>query len=1318
MHSLPQIPGAKKKGVLLLTSKEGLKKLDSFLINDTVCISGSVEAALNLGRSINEKYKVEVKVVTEGRSEEILPSGIEIMNSPIQEIVGEGRAEAVKFKDGKAVGACLVLFVEEKVNSYEQLSAGGNIMADLLIQLGTKGTDAVLNLTKEALKKQITAKGKDAAISFPETNYYFPLINALLNIEVKTLGDCENALTQAEGLSKNIPAKSGLNIAPLGGILNKGVATLISEEILAALLTADKAHPKGGIGFIPDNILRSLGLQLVDGRIAGIAVILGPAKDEDAAADLIRDFQSKSIVSLLAGNVSGNTMQKQLEKKGIEIGLDNYIVPLGEDYLSVIYAVNFAVRAPLIYGGFKPGQWAGIADYIRNRVPAFVLLLGHVDEVIVATGLGALAFGLPIITDLDVPQLGKIDTTLFEALVTEKDYKKLPSKCILTRGIKVKMSEVAIPLPYAAAFEGERVRKEQLYVEFGGKASSGLEFLTAKKEEEVDDGKIELIGPDIDKLNAGSKSMPLAVTVEVFGRKMQKDFEPILERQIHRFTNYAMGIMHMGQRDMIWIRFSKDAFNKGFRLKHIGVILHAMLHQEYSAIVDKVQIKLYTNQPDVDRLLLTAKKTFDERDERLLGMTDESVDTYYSCLLCQSFAPNHICIITPERLGLCGAYSWLDGKASYEITPTGPNQPIKKGPVLDERLGQWENINTFVKEKSNKTIEKVSMYSLMDGPQSSCVTADTQVIIDSEVINAGEFIDKHRGGEGYAKSAALTLNKGKAISEKIVAMQRFELPRARKKLIKIETKSGNKLTLTPNHEIAVDRPDGMNWIPAGAIKKGDRIISLKNLEVRENIPKLRSLIPDNFPAKDKKAFKQSVINKNLFYLMGLIASDGSVFRRGNFEYNIDFINTRRELINGYKKLYKLIFPQKNLRILLKKPSERSFIDGRRIKSTKPCYVASSNNAIFGVLLDYFGICDGKKKDRTFKKLLNLPKPYISSLLTGLFDGDGSVRLRKYKGSCWDVAEAYLCAANRHQAYYLEWLLKRFGILCNIRKSGSIYKVEMHGSNLDKFARIVSPVHRRKAKIIKDIRALAAKGSMDKTQGQVLPFFAGKLLAKLPESKELLSPTTRFYYETSRSRPVSGNLRKVLDKSTSREAAMLHSLLNSDFYLDIVTEAEKTAGGGKFVYNFTLSDTHCYFANQLLIKNCGCFECIIAIIPEANGVMIVNRDYTGMTPSGMTFTTLAGSVGGGVQTPGFLGVGKLYLLSKKFIAAEGGLKRLVWMPKELKELLGDRLVNRAKEIGEPDLIDKIADETMATTTDELLRHLEKTGHPALAMEPLI
>ncbi len=125
-----------------------------------------------------------------------------------------------------------------------------------------------------------------------------------------------------------------------------------------------------------------------------------------------------------------------------------------------------------------------------------------------------------------------------------------------------------------------------------------------------------------------------------------------------------------------------------------------------------------------------------------------------------------------------------------------------------------------------------------------------------------------------------------------------------------------------------------------------------------------------------------------------------------------------------------------------------------------------------------------------------------------------------------------------------------------------------------------------------------------------------------------------------------------------------------------------------------------------------------MIFEANGVMIVNLEYGGMTPCGMAFSTLAGSVGGGNQTPGFLGVGRLYVASKKFISGDGGLKRLVWMPKELKDFLYDRLVQRGTELGVPDLVDKIADETVATTSEELLEYLQKVGHPALEMPPLL
>jgi acetyl-CoA synthase len=145
-----------------------------------------------------------------------------------------------------------------------------------------------------------------------------------------------------------------------------------------------------------------------------------------------------------------------------------------------------------------------------------------------------------------------------------------------------------------------------------------------------------------------------------------------------------------------------------------------MLHSSYSNVLDKVQVKIITDEKQILKYREQAIKTYAERDARLAGMTDENVDIFYSCTLCQSFAPSHLCIITPERSGLCGAYSWLDGRAAYEITPTGPNQPIAKGKAIDGKLGQWEKVNDFIKKGSQGTIECMSAYSMIADPMTSC----------------------------------------------------------------------------------------------------------------------------------------------------------------------------------------------------------------------------------------------------------------------------------------------------------------------------------------------------------------------------------------------------------------------------------------------------------------------------------------------------------------------------------------------------------------------------------------------------------------------
>ncbi|MDH5661840.1 MAG: acetyl-CoA decarbonylase/synthase complex subunit alpha/beta, partial [Elusimicrobiota bacterium] len=605
-------------------------------------------------------------------------------------------------------------------------------------------------------------------------------------------------------------------------------------------------------GFYTDTWMRSYGIQLVDGRMPGFAAILGAAPDSKTAVQIVRELQKRNIICFVGSNHNGTSIIDQLKEENVQMGWETYIVPYGRDTITGIYPLNWAIRSALTFGGHKKGEALKCLKYCQNRVFAFGLALGELDDVKYATGAGAINMGFPVIADTDIPEIRPSGICTYEHLIKELDHKKLVPTSIQVRGVKVRVMEIPIPVAYSAAFEGETVRKEQMFVQFGGKYSTAFEYVTTRDLDEVEDGKIEVIGPEVDKAEEGG-AMPLGIYVEVAGRKMLKDFEPILERQIHTFLNEAMGIFHMGQRDLNWLRISKDAKKKGFKIRHFGVIIHARLHDTFGAIVDKAQVTIYTRQEDVEKFISEAKKAYEERDERMAGMTDESVDTFYSCTLCQSFAPNHLCMVKPERLGLCGAYTWLDARACYELNPTGPNQPVKKGECLDPVRGEWKGVNDFIYQKSNKTLERFHGYSIMTCPETSC---------------------------------------------------------------------------------------------------------------------------------------------------------------------------------------------------------------------------------------------------------------------------------------------------------------------------------------------------------------------------------------------------------------------------------------------------------------------------------GCFECIIAILPETNGFMIVNREFAGMTPIGMTFSTLAGSVGGGAQTPGFMGIGRLYIVSRKFIFADGGIKRLVWMTKELKEALGDKFKKRCEEEGIPDLVDKIADETVATTTEELLSYLQKVKHPALEMEPLI
>ena len=402
------------------------------------------------------------------------------------------------------------------------------------------------------------------------------------------------------------------------------------------------------------------------------------------------------------------------------MGWDSYIVPLGPDTEHTLYALDWSVRASLIFGGKKPGDYKAHLKYTKDRVFAFALVLGELDDIKWSTGAGAINMGYPAVCDTNVPVIHPTGVCTYEEVDRELNHDKIVQKAIEVRGLKIIVEKPPIPVSFGPAFEGERIRKEDMFIEFGGQRSPAFEWVTTKDLNEIEDNKVTIVGTDVEERYKKGGVMPLGIVIDVAGRKMQKDFESIIERKLHHNINEAQGLWHMGQRDIIWMRISNQAYKDDITLEHIGVIHNTMSHKRFRSIVDKVQVTLYTDEKDILALQDEAKNAYKERDKRLGGLTDESVDTFYSCLLCQSFAPSHVCVISPERLGLFGAYNWLDGKAAYEIDPTGGNQPISKGQLADARYGRYTGVDEYLKKASGGAVESLNLYTIMENPMTSC----------------------------------------------------------------------------------------------------------------------------------------------------------------------------------------------------------------------------------------------------------------------------------------------------------------------------------------------------------------------------------------------------------------------------------------------------------------------------------------------------------------------------------------------------------------------------------------------------------------------
>ena len=296
-------------------------------------------------------------------------------------------------------------------------------------------------------------------------------------------------------------------------------------------------------------------------------------------------------------------------------------------------------------------------------------------------------------------------------------------KIEIPEGVKVKEiagGEMEFPFDISPMFEGERVRKGDMFVELGGTTQSGFELVMALPEDQVEDMKVTLVGPDLDEMEEG-KAYPYAMIYYIAGSQVETDLEPVIERRNHDFQNYIEGYMHLNQRYDIWIRVSKGAVKKGLKSLSEIALATMFLFKNELPFIEKIEALYITDQDLVEKLLNElAMPIYDERDARVESLHDEDVDEFYSCTLCQSFAPTNVCVISPDRPSLCGAISWFDGRAAAKVDPEGPNKAIPIGELVDPISGEYTGVNEFAKEESGGEYDRIKLHSFFENPHTSC----------------------------------------------------------------------------------------------------------------------------------------------------------------------------------------------------------------------------------------------------------------------------------------------------------------------------------------------------------------------------------------------------------------------------------------------------------------------------------------------------------------------------------------------------------------------------------------------------------------------
>ncbi len=1257
-------------------------------------------------------------------------------------------------------------------NAYEVPEAPALKKVDLL-QMAVDGAMIATGYAELLLSRAIEVHGYDKKVEFPETGYSLPAILAWEGKEVHRLGDLPSVLGDARSIIRHEPTYENALVA--------GEATMVAAEVIEALKYAEQEHPYEGTpycGFIPDKILRELGIAFVDDTIPGAAVLVGAASDPKKLARIVRDCQSKGMLIIATFDTI-----RQLKDEGIRMGLDAMLYPVGE-FTQAIHGLNFAIRAALTFGNVQKGDRERLQNYLKKRPKVFVLQLGPIDAIKAAAEFAVLLNGSPTITDQPIEEIP-------EKYISQPDYDHMVQTAIELRGIQVKLAPVSIPVAYGPAFEGETVRRPDTYIEAGGASkTTAFELLRLLPEDQVEDGKIEVIGKDVDAMQEGGKT-PIAILVDVYGKKMQEEFEPVLERRIHQFINFAEGAWHTGQRNTIWIRLSKNSVGAGLRFKHFGDILITKLKAEFGNIVSRVQVTVITDQAKIDELLPEAKAKYSARDARIAGLTDDAVKDYYSCTLC---VPAGEDIVLGD-----GSFKPIESFVE-ELADYGPQAVMS---FATDHMIPRPTRELFVNPSPPELVE----ITLRNGngvrltPNHKVLSDSTEGLkwVRADQLQIGNLlVDEVAGFENHSSGSLLIIDylPGDYKISDDSFYDRLALSVERNGgIAEIARKSGipyNRLYTAINH--------GSISFSRLTIDEAKRVVEAAGgrwEDVRESITLFQS----------KARLLRTRLDEDVLYAAGLVASDGCVVWRGPHGRSgvfVQFTNTELELTLKFSEIIEGLFGRK--------PTSDTDNPGIAVSGTlvihsrRPVTVSRVCNTLFGRLMNGLGIGLREREQKwTGYAISALPPSLVASFLKGLFDGDGHVT--EYR--------AGFTTRTTIEARHIHLLLKRLGISSYIsRVTRGIQVLTSSDSDAIRFSQIVGSNHPQKRKKLDLLQQCSHFNHAVRSDST--PQVCGRYLAAIidrygiPRYGLPVDGTTIKDWEMGKCRPSKEKLGLVLDyienlvPSKDLDFVALRLWTAADVHFRKIRELRRVTASTDRVFNFSVDETHNYVVNGIVVKNCqsfapdhvcivtperlglcgavnyldakagkeiapagpnqpivkgdvidpikgqwkgvneavfelshhklerfnaytmmedpmtscGCFEVITAMTADAQAVVLVNREFPGMTPVGMKFSTLAGSIGGGKQTPGFIGIGRKYILSRKFISADGGFLRIAWMPKELKTQMMDSLRRRAEELGVPDFVEKIADETVVTDAEGLTEWMAKVNHPALSMPPLL